>query len=302
MGSIFLSHNAADKAFVEKLASDLKSMKVNVWFDKWRIGVGDSLLWKIEEGIRENEFLGVVMSPEAMASSWVRSELAAAWSKQIKSKSIVVLPILLRDCEIPLLLADLKYADFRTDYQAGLETLGAALGVDDERMISADNWRRFARQNRGPWKNLREREFVLLVTRLLDRAVEYNWSSWVGASRVPFSMTVSAFTWEPSAQRAVSIRLDGRSHTYKATNEVVANPNRLSAASFTIELGDTVNECEEYAWRAMDDFRRAVGDPTGEARHSGLFRKMDDDQIRVLVRDFEKAVSWYHGDNSLICS
>jgi hypothetical protein len=45
---------------VEKLAHDLKKIGVDVLFDKWKIAVGDSLTWKIESGIRENESLGVV--------------------------------------------------------------------------------------------------------------------------------------------------------------------------------------------------------------------------------------------------
>jgi len=68
MASIFLSHNSADKPFVQQLATDLKRLGVNVWFDKWEIRVGDSLMWRIEEGIRENEYLGIVLSPEAISS------------------------------------------------------------------------------------------------------------------------------------------------------------------------------------------------------------------------------------------
>jgi len=103
-----------EQAFLQsllvKLAKDLKRIGVNVWFDKWEIRVGDSITWKIEEGIRENEFLGIVLSPESLSSEWVKSELGAAWSKQMKTKKIVVLPILYRECNIPLFLADRKYS------------------------------------------------------------------------------------------------------------------------------------------------------------------------------------------------
>jgi hypothetical protein len=43
MPSIFLSHTSIDKPFVEKLANGLRSIGVNVWFDKWEIKVGESI-------------------------------------------------------------------------------------------------------------------------------------------------------------------------------------------------------------------------------------------------------------------
>lgn len=100
MPSLFLSHSSADKTFVEKLAKDLEGVGVNVWFDKWEIKVGDSLTGKIEEGLQANDYLGLVLSPAAVASEWVKAELSAAWCRQMSSRKIVVLPILYQDCEI----------------------------------------------------------------------------------------------------------------------------------------------------------------------------------------------------------
>lgn len=128
MPSLFLSHSSADKTFVEKLAKDLEGVGVNVWFDKWEIKVGDSLTGKIEEGLQANDYLGLVLSPAAVASEWVKAELSAAWCRQMSSRKIVVLPILYQDCEIPFLLEDRKYADFRTSYDEGFMALCAALG------------------------------------------------------------------------------------------------------------------------------------------------------------------------------
>ena len=68
MASIFLCHSSVDKPFVEKLAKDLKHLGVNVWFDKWEIKVGESLTERVQEGIRQNEFLAIVLSPDAVGS------------------------------------------------------------------------------------------------------------------------------------------------------------------------------------------------------------------------------------------
>ena len=82
--------------------------------------MGESLTWQIEEGLWANDYLGLVLSPDALASEWVKSEVGAAWCRQMSSRKIIVLPILYRDCELPLFLSDRKYADFRSDYDEGL--------------------------------------------------------------------------------------------------------------------------------------------------------------------------------------
>ena len=66
MPTIFLSHTSIDKPFVEKLAKDLENIGINVWYDKYEIKVGESILWKIDEGIRESEYLGIVISKEVV--------------------------------------------------------------------------------------------------------------------------------------------------------------------------------------------------------------------------------------------
>ena len=46
MGSIFLSHNSADKPFVRKLAADLRRNGFYAWVDEAEIKLGDSLIEK----------------------------------------------------------------------------------------------------------------------------------------------------------------------------------------------------------------------------------------------------------------
>ena len=62
-GHIFLSHTHADKSFVRRLASDLKTRGVKVWLDEWELGVGDSLTQRIQAGILEAGYLALVLLP-----------------------------------------------------------------------------------------------------------------------------------------------------------------------------------------------------------------------------------------------
>jgi formylglycine-generating enzyme required for sulfatase activity len=49
----------------------------------------------------------------------VKKELNAAMMKELNRRSVFVLPILYQDCEIPELIADKRYADFRKSYEFG---------------------------------------------------------------------------------------------------------------------------------------------------------------------------------------
>jgi len=111
--SIFLSHSSSDKRFAHRLGELLTAYGVTTWIDKAEIKVGDSLLQKITEGIEKMDYLGVILSPTSISSGWVQKELRIATTMEIEQKQVKVLPILYRDCDIPLFLQDKVYADFR---------------------------------------------------------------------------------------------------------------------------------------------------------------------------------------------
>lgn len=121
--SVFLSHSSKDKPFVSRLATDLKSRGVPVWFDQWELKVGDSLIEKIETGISQSGWLAVILSRNSASSDWVQKELRAAQVRELRNSDVFVLPIVIDDCEIPLFLLDKVYADFRPSYEHGLEVL-----------------------------------------------------------------------------------------------------------------------------------------------------------------------------------
>lgn len=115
MSSVFLSHSSKDKAFAKRLARDLKAHALRVWVDEAEMLVGDSLIGKLEEGIREMEYLGVLLSPDSVRSEWVQREVEIALNQEIKGKKVKVLPILYRDCDVPGFLIGRVWADFREE-------------------------------------------------------------------------------------------------------------------------------------------------------------------------------------------
>lgn len=110
---IFLSHTNVDKPFVRELKERLEAHGVkDIWLDEAEILIGDSLTKKIEEGLRKTKYIGVVLSPNSIKSTWVERELEIALSREMSSGEVVILPLLYENCELPLFLRGKLYADF----------------------------------------------------------------------------------------------------------------------------------------------------------------------------------------------
>jgi hypothetical protein len=126
-GKIFISHSSKDKDFVVRLSNDLKNAGYQIWYSGWEIKVGDSIVKRINEGLAESSHLAVILSPNSVTSKWVQQELNSVLMEQLSKQNIIILPILYQQCEIPLLLRDILYADMSTSYEIGLEQLLQAL-------------------------------------------------------------------------------------------------------------------------------------------------------------------------------
>lgn len=126
---VFISYSSKDKAFVERLSNKLVENRVGVWLDKWEMKPGDSLIDKIQGGLEDSSYLLVVLSKNYVESEWCRKEQNAGLMREINSKQVVVIPILLEDCTIPTFLQEKVYADFSKDFDAGFAELFRSLSV-----------------------------------------------------------------------------------------------------------------------------------------------------------------------------
>ncbi|NYT72788.1 toll/interleukin-1 receptor domain-containing protein [Halomonas sp. QX-2] len=73
-----------------------------------------------------------VISSSSIKSKWVQAELNAVLSNQLSGKiGTAILPVLIDDVDIPILLRDTLYADFRDDYKQGVSSLIKAFRQED---------------------------------------------------------------------------------------------------------------------------------------------------------------------------
>lgn len=124
---IFISYSHADKSFVDRLASSLVDHDAHVWVDTWELNVGDSILTRVQEAIRDSSALLIVLSKASVASEWCKKELNAGLMRELDERRVIILPVLVDDCEMPIFLREKMYADFREDFENGLKALVEAV-------------------------------------------------------------------------------------------------------------------------------------------------------------------------------
>jgi len=128
---VFISYNHTDREIAKVITKRLLLAGHEVWVDKLEIHPGDSLIEKISEGLTDSSYLLVLLSKKSVSSNWVNRELEIAISRQLKDKSIKVIPCLIEDCEIPPFLQPILFADFRKDFEEGIAELLPSIKMVD---------------------------------------------------------------------------------------------------------------------------------------------------------------------------
>ena len=126
MANVFLCHRKADAAAVERLAGALRSAGHQVWFDEWAIGVGDSSVAAIDQGLSGSRDL-VLCYSAAGPSDWTDREWHSTLHRQRGGQPVKVLPARVSGGGPSAILADIKYADLVADWDQGVRDLLRAI-------------------------------------------------------------------------------------------------------------------------------------------------------------------------------
>lgn len=126
----YICYNGADLDFVRSLAEQIESDTIdgseasrglNVFFDKWDIEAGQSLIDRMNAGMKAARHVVAVLSPEFLQADWPRFEWKHIVAADPNNARGVLIPILLRDqardggkrIDLCAPFRDLRYIDFR---------------------------------------------------------------------------------------------------------------------------------------------------------------------------------------------
>ncbi len=132
---VFLCHSSADKVVVRQLAGVLRGKGKRVWLDEEQIGPGDSVVGRIDEGLRHSRQVVVCLSDAQRASGWSRAEFEAALHAELSDGGKRVIPVVVGDLDeskLPALLRPKRRVDWRST--AGQEELLGWISGDAPRL------------------------------------------------------------------------------------------------------------------------------------------------------------------------
>jgi hypothetical protein len=129
MSAAFLSYARVDgRDEADHLFDDLSAAHKRAWVDRYNLRVGDDWGPEIEEAIRKAEAFILLLTPGAVASPEVKRE----YEEALRLKKDV-LPILIKQCEIPTAIHPINYLDLTSaDRHAFARLLGDLDGVWDK--------------------------------------------------------------------------------------------------------------------------------------------------------------------------
>jgi hypothetical protein len=110
--NIFLSYNHNDEKSVSLIAQRFADVfgKDHVFFDKWSMRPGDSIIGKMNDGLTNCTHFIFFISKNSVSSEMVSLEWKAALLKKSKQQ-LTFIPIRLDQSEVPTILKDTVYLD-----------------------------------------------------------------------------------------------------------------------------------------------------------------------------------------------
>jgi hypothetical protein len=127
MANVFISYRGSDAPAAERLAEEIREAGHQVWLDEWEIGIGDSIIGRMNEGLEGAAYLVLCYSSSGVMAPWISREWMSALARQLEGQGIKILPVLLTGGTPPAILADIRYADLVADRERGMSQLLRAI-------------------------------------------------------------------------------------------------------------------------------------------------------------------------------
>ena len=107
----FISYNQADRAWAEWIAWKLEEAGYTTILQAWDFAPGSNFVVNMHNAARLARRTIALLSPDYLKSRYAQSEWAAAFVQDPTGEKDILLPVLVRSCELDGLLASIGYID-----------------------------------------------------------------------------------------------------------------------------------------------------------------------------------------------
>jgi len=110
---VFVSYNREDKEGVDELVGRLKGDGLRVFVDEDEIRPGEPISLRLQEVLGKSRVLVPFMTKGYFESSWAQIEMHTFLFRDVGNESLRFVPLLAGDCEIPDMIGQYRYVDWR---------------------------------------------------------------------------------------------------------------------------------------------------------------------------------------------
>ncbi|HEV7128663.1 MAG TPA: toll/interleukin-1 receptor domain-containing protein [Ktedonobacterales bacterium] len=96
---VFVSHSSHDQVFAQRLAADLRQAGATAWIYEADDSAGN-IVQRVNEMQAQCDWLVLVLSPEAVASTYVQTEVFVALNREQQQRIRGVVPVVLRPVDL----------------------------------------------------------------------------------------------------------------------------------------------------------------------------------------------------------
>jgi len=118
---VFLSHATPDKLIVEDIIPHLTRAGRSIWYDRYDIDYGQSIVSEIQSGIKRSRAVIFFISPHFLKSNWCETEMKSFLNGYADTKEILIISIIspeVLDEDLPLCIQSFKHLRLSENYSA----------------------------------------------------------------------------------------------------------------------------------------------------------------------------------------
>ncbi|MNC24933.1 TIR domain protein [compost metagenome] len=109
---VFISHTSKNKPLVEEIIAYLNAANLPVWYDDINIDFGESIVNKVQEGIKDSGAVIFWITNDFLKSNWCQIEMESFLARLAGKNDVMILTIVFEDVHIeklPLFIAGKKF-------------------------------------------------------------------------------------------------------------------------------------------------------------------------------------------------
>lgn len=126
---ISISHTQQDKKYAEIISRTLRDAGHDVWYDSWKLRIGDNFVEKTVEGLKAVDVYILIVSKYSMGSPLIMHKFSALAFGELSSQTNRIIPVLVDKISLPEYLAHSFYVDLTDNLEYGIDKIVKGLNA-----------------------------------------------------------------------------------------------------------------------------------------------------------------------------